>query len=44
MRIYEKDEQIEKCEEINFDECSRIFFDEAPYEKYRKTEKCENRF
>ena len=34
MRINKKDQQIEKCEKINFDECSKItFLIMPPYEK-----------
>ena len=36
MRINEKDEQIEKCEKINFDEYSKYVFGDTPYEKYQK--------
>ena len=41
MRINEKDELIEKCEKINFDDCSNIFLMRPSYEKYPKIEKCE---
>ena len=34
MIINEKDEQIEKCEKINFDEYSNNFCDEIPLWKY----------
>ena len=35
-----KHDLIKKCEKINFDSCSKTF-DETPYEKDQKIEKCE---
>ena len=40
MRINEKDQQIEKCERIDFDECSKYGFGDTPYKKDQNIEKC----
>ena len=45
MRINEKDEQIEKCENINFNECSKYIFLMRPhYEKDKNRRFQKNKF
>ena len=45
MRINKKDQQIEKCEKIDFDECSKItFLIMPPYEKGKKSKILKNWF
>ena len=43
MNLNEKDQQIKKCKNINFNEGSKYIFwwDPPPYEKYQQIEKCE---
>ena len=42
MGINEKDQQIEKCENIDFYSCSINYFCETPYEKDQKIGKRED--
>ena len=41
MRINEKYQKTEKCEKMDFDSCSKYFFDETPNEIYQKIRTCE---